>query len=74
MTFEDLSPQARKTMRYRRTFQVRTGNLVTEIQQDLGNATHADATDAYEMNALNLGEHVVVNTRLPFPRICADQR
>ena len=37
--------------------QIGTGNFVAKIQQHLGNTAHADATDADEMNTLNLGKH-----------------
>jgi hypothetical protein len=37
--------------------EIRAGNFVSEIEQHLGNAAHADSTDAYKMNALNLREH-----------------
>ncbi len=40
-----------------RAFQVGAGDLVAKVQQDLGNTAHADATDADEMDALDLGEH-----------------
>ena len=39
--------------------QIRAGNFVAEIQQHLGDTAHADAADAYEMDALNFGEHKV---------------
>ena len=38
-------------------FQIGAGDLVAEIQQHFGDAAHADAADAYEMDALDLGEH-----------------
>ena len=31
--------------------------LIAEVQQDFGDAAHADAADAYEMYALDFGEH-----------------
>src|SRR5262249_38691606 len=37
--------------------QVRARNLVAKVQQNAGDAAHADAADAYEMDALDLGEH-----------------
>ena len=37
--------------------QIGAGNLVAEVQQHLGDAAHADAADADEMNALNFGKH-----------------
>jgi hypothetical protein len=42
-----------------RAFQIGAGNFVAEVQQYLGNAAHADAADAYEMDALDFGEHGV---------------
>src|SRR5947209_2165291 len=43
----------------RRALKVRAGNLVAEVQQDFGNTAHADAADAYEMDALDFGKHVL---------------
>src|SRR5215472_16959885 len=37
--------------------EIGAGNLVSEIEQDLRDAAHADAADAYEVDALNFGEH-----------------
>jgi hypothetical protein len=37
--------------------QVGAADAVTKGEQHFGNAAHADASDAYEMNALNLGKH-----------------
>jgi hypothetical protein len=37
--------------------EIGAGDLVSEIEQDLGDAAHADAADAYEVDALNFGEH-----------------
>ena len=39
--------------------QIRSRNLVAEIQQHLGNPAHADPTNAHEMNLLNLGKHKI---------------
>src|ERR1700680_4030764 len=59
MSFEDCSPESGEALVHGRTLQVRARNFVTEIEQHLGNATHADAADTYEMDALNYGEHKV---------------
>src|SRR5690606_24286960 len=40
-------------------FDVRSADGKTEIRQHLGDAAHADAADAYEMNFLNVSEHLV---------------
>ena len=37
--------------------QVGAGDPVAEVQQHFGDAAHADAADAHEMNALNFGKH-----------------
>ncbi len=55
--FESGRSQSGETLRHRGIFQVGAGNPVAKIQQYLGNPAHADAADAYEMNALNFGEH-----------------
>ena|SRR5437660_3177152 len=57
VSLESRGAQCREPLYDRRTFQVGAGNLIPKIQQHLGNTAHADATDAHEMNTLNLGEH-----------------
>ena len=52
-----MAPMAGETMRDGRGLQVGAGNLVAEVEQHFGDAAHADATDAHEMNTLNFGEH-----------------
>ena len=52
-----VAPRDGQTLGDRGTFQIGAGDLVAEIQQHLGNAAHADAADAYEMDALDFGEH-----------------
>jgi hypothetical protein len=37
--------------------QVGAADAVAKGEQHFGNAAHANAADAYEMNALNLGKH-----------------
>ena len=37
--------------------QVGAADAITKGEQHFGNSAHADAADAYEMNALNLGKH-----------------
>ena len=59
VSFKDRRAQAGQSLRDGRTLQVRAGNFIAEVQQDLGNAAHADAADAHEMNALNFGEHEI---------------
>jgi hypothetical protein len=53
--------QRRQALRDCGTFQVGAGDFVAEVQQYLGNAAHADAADAYEMDALDFGEHGVAD-------------
>ena len=57
MSLENDRAQSGEPLRDRRTSKVGPGNPVAKIQQHLGNPAHADAADAYEMYALNLGEH-----------------
>ena len=49
--------QRRQALRDGGGLQIGAGDLVAEVQQDLGNAAHADAADAYEMDALDFGKH-----------------
>ena len=57
MSFEGDGAHGGQALGDRRGFQVGAGDLVAEVQQHLGDAAHADAADADEMNALNFGEH-----------------
>ena len=57
VSFEDCGAESGQALRHRGILQVGAGNFVAEIEQHLGNATHADAADAYEMNALNFRKH-----------------
>ena len=59
MALEDGGAQAGQALGHRRTLQIRTGNPVAKAQQHLGNPAHADAADAYEMNTLDFGEHLI---------------
>ena len=51
--------------------EVGSGDFVAEVQQHLGDAAHADASDADEVNALNFGEHF---RSTAWPRIYTDER
>ena len=55
--FKNGRAQGGKPLGDGRMLKVGARNLVAEIQQYLGNPAHADAADADEVNALNLGEH-----------------
>src|SRR5512133_293982 len=57
MAFEDCGTESGKALRDRGTLQIRSRYLVAEVQQDLGDAAHADPADAYEMNTLDFCEH-----------------
>ena len=59
MSLKDRGAQTGQPLRHGGTLQVGAGNFVAEIEQHLGNAAHADAADAYEMNALNFCEHKI---------------
>src|ERR1700722_2797520 len=61
VAFESGRAQRRKPLCNRRVSKIGPGNLIPEIQQHLGNTTHADAADAHAMNALNLGKHCEPN-------------
>ena len=50
-------------------FRSEPGDLIAEIQQDLGDTAHADAANAHEMDALDFCEHKVKST---WPRIVAN--
>ena len=56
VAFEDDRAERGQTLGDRRGLQVGAGNLVAEVEQDLGNAAHADAADADEVHALDFGE------------------
>ena len=57
MPLNDNRPEADQPLRYRRSFQLRTRYLVAQVEQHLGDATHADAADAHKVDALNLCKH-----------------
>ena len=57
MALVDRRAQRLQPLGHRRRAQIGTGNLVAQRQQHLGDAAHADAADAHEMYALNLGKH-----------------
>jgi hypothetical protein len=57
MTFDGERAERSQALRHAGTLQIRAGDSVAEVQQHLGNAAHADAADAYEMDALDFGEH-----------------
>ena len=63
MAFKDNGPKLGQTLGDRRELQVRPGDFVAERQQDLGDAAHADAADAYEMNTLYFCEHGLCDYR-----------
>src|SRR4051812_35880322 len=68
MSFENDGSKFLEAIRNRRLTQVRPGNLVAQIKQHLGDATHPDATDTYEMNALNFCEHEKKLSAISFQR------
>jgi len=57
VSIEDCGAQAGETLRSGRTLEIRAGDFVAEVQQNLGDTAHADATDTDEMNPLNSSEH-----------------
>src|SRR5262245_30138362 len=52
MSLENARPQFLQTVGDRRPPQVRTGNVIAEIEQDFSYPAHSDATDPYEMDVL----------------------
>jgi hypothetical protein len=66
VTFEDLNTHVLQAIGDVRAFQIGAGDAEAEIDEHLGDAGHADATDAYEMDVLNSTKHflAVTNFRL----------
>src|SRR3990172_193969 len=66
---EDLAAQLLQPLRGVRFLHVRTGDLVAQIQEHLGDAAHTDAADADKMDVFNLFEHRMYRaSRSPGPR------
>jgi len=57
VSLEDCGAQAGETLRSGRILEIRPGDSVAEVEQNLGDTAHADATDTDEMNPLNSSEH-----------------
>ena len=55
--FKDSGAQRGQALRDAGILEVGAGDFIAKIQQDLGNAAHADAADAYEMDALDFRKH-----------------
>jgi hypothetical protein len=53
----DGGAQLSETVGHRATAQVRAGNFHIEVEQDLRDAAHADATDADEVRVLRSSKH-----------------
>ena len=60
MTDEDARAEPLQTTRGCALLQVGAGDHITEVEQHLGDAAHADASDAHEMNVLDLVFHAFV--------------
>ena len=58
MAFVHGRAKLRETIGGWREFQIRTGNRITQVEQHLGNATHADASNTREMEMLPRKKHV----------------
>src|SRR5262245_53972888 len=52
MSLENARTQSLQTVGDRRPAQVRTGNAITEIEQDFSYPAHSDAADPYKMDVL----------------------
>ncbi len=70
--FEDGGAQASQPLRDGGILQIRARNPVAKVDQHLGNAAHADAPDADEMNALDFGKHRSGKPSHGFTRINTD--
>src|SRR5215467_6479993 len=57
MSFENGCSKGREALGYWRGLHIGAGDFVSEIQQYFGDPAHADTADAYEMDALDPGEH-----------------
>src|SRR6185369_1423756 len=57
VAFEDFNTHVLQAIGDVRAFQIGAGHTKAEIHQHLGNAGHADTTDAYEMNVLDPTKH-----------------
>jgi len=57
VSFEDLDTHLLQAIGDVRPLQIRSGDTEAEIDQHLGDAGHADASDAYEMDVLNSAKH-----------------
>ena len=57
MRRKDLSSQGLQPLRDSARLEIRAGDLVAQIEQELSNATHPDAADSHEMNPLYLLKH-----------------
>jgi len=66
MAFKDLRTKVCKALGDGRGTEVGSGDAVSEIEDDLGDAAHADAADADKVDALDFGEQGSV-TSFEFP-------
>ncbi len=57
VTFSKFNSHLLQTIGRGRFFRVGTGDTETQIDQHLGDARHADATNADKMDVLNSAEH-----------------
>src|SRR5215467_3218275 len=61
MSFEHRCTETLEAFGHGRFFEIRTGNAITEIEQHLSDAAHANTADADKMNALTLSEHTSIS-------------
>src|SRR3989454_1151736 len=54
--FEDGGAEISQPRGYARRLQVRSGNGITQCEKNFGDAAHADAADAHQMNALKIAK------------------
>src|SRR5262245_53287912 len=63
MTFKDLNTHLLQAIGDVGAFQIGTGDTEAEIDEHLGDAGHADASDTYEMDVLNSTKHLLATKR-----------
>ena len=63
MSFKDLDTHLLQAVGDVRAFQIGARDAKAEIDEHLGDAGHADAADAYEMDVLNATKHFLATKR-----------
>jgi hypothetical protein len=63
VTFKDLNTHLLQAISDVGALQIRARDAEAEIDEHLGNARHADASDTYEMDVLNSTKHFLATKR-----------